>query len=237
MSPQPTLSQELLILSFRRDTRKRQSRSIDPSGSLSALFRASLIVELLELGRVGLVAQTQTRPELTTLGLRALSREPTGSSAADGLLAEIASGRRSGKALSWWLLDGNTMRAVTDELVERGLVVERSKSFGPFTRDYRFEPVDVELDSAVRDRFEAVYYGGQEPTNRECLMAAIIDDSNLWTYFGPLTGSAERNAFQSRMASMAARRRVPAGAPARIAGDEVAAVLRALAISHSGGGH
>jgi len=237
MSPQPTLSQELLILSFRRDTRKRQSRSIDPSGSLSALFRASLIVELLELGRVGLVAQTQTRPELTTLGLRALSREPTGSSAADGLLAEIASGRRSGKALSWWLLDGNTMRAVTDELVERGLVVERSKSFGPFTRDYRFEPVDVKLDNAIRDRFDAVYYGGQEPTDRECLMAAIIHDSNLWAYFGPLTGSSERNAFQSRMASMAARRRPPVDTIPSGAGDGVAAVLAALRVTHSGGGH
>ena len=232
-----TLTEELVVLSFRRDTRKRTSRSIDPSGSLMLMFRASLIIELIELGRVGLVAQQDTRPGLTTFGLRALSSESTGSAAADGLLAEIASGRRSGKALSWWLHDGDTMRAVTNELVERGLVVERMKSFGPFTRDYRFEPVDVELDNVVRDRFEAVYYGAQDPTDRECLMAAIIDDSNLWAYFAPLTGSAERIAFQSRMESLAARRRVPADAPARIAGDEVAAVLRALAISHSGGGH
>jgi len=232
-----TLTEELVILSFRRDTRKRQSRSADPSGSLMAMFRASLIIELVELGRVGLVARNATSPMLTAFGLRSLSTEPTGNGAADGLLAEIASGRRSDKALSWWLLDGNTMRAVTDELVERGLVGERSKSFGPFTRDYRFEPVDVELDNAIRDRFEAVYFGGQEPTDRECLMAAVIHDSNLWAYYGPLTGPAERNAFQSRMAALAARRRPPIDTPPSGAGDDVAAVLAALRAAHSGGGH
>jgi hypothetical protein len=237
MSPALTLTQELLILSFRRDTRKRQSRSIDPSGSLMLLFRASLIIELIELRRVGLVPQQETRPELTTFGLRALSGELTGSGAADALLAEIASGRRSEKALGWWLHDGNTMRAVTDELVGRGVVVERTKGFGPFTRDYRFEPVDVELDTTIRDRFEAVYYGGQEPTERECLMAAIIYDSNLWTYFGPLTGAAERTAFQSRMAALAARRRPPIDSLPETSGDDVAAVLSALRVSHSGGGH
>jgi len=121
-----TLTEELVVLSFRRDTRKRTSRSIDPSGSLMVMFRAALIIELIELGRVGLVAQQDTRPGLTTFGLRALSSESTGTAATDGLLAEIASGRRSGKALSWWLHDGNTMRAVTDELVGRGVVAERS---------------------------------------------------------------------------------------------------------------
>jgi len=232
-----TLTEELVVLSFRRDTRKRTSRSIDPSGSLMVMFRAALIIELIELGRVGLVAQQDTRPGLTTFGLRALSSESTGTAATDGLLAEIASGRRSGKALSWWLHDGNTMRAVTEELVGRGVVAERTKSFGPFTRDYRFEPVDVELDDVVRDRFEAVYYGGQEPTDRECLMAAIIHDSNLWTYFGPLTGSSERNAFQSRMSALAARRSSPIDAPNGGAGDYVAAVLAASRVANSGGGH
>ncbi|MET4582149.1 hypothetical protein ABIE21_001639 [Conyzicola nivalis] len=232
-----TLTEELVILSFRRDTRKRQSRSADPSGSLMAMFRASLIIELVELGRVGLVARKATSPVLTTFGLRALSSELTGDDAADGLLAEIASGRRSDKALSWWLLDGNTMRAVTDGLVERGLVVERTTSFGPFTRDYRFEPVDVELDNAIRDRFEAVYYRAKEPTDRECLMAAVIHDSNIWAYFGPLTGPAERNAFQSRIVNLAARRRPAADTQLGGSGDDVAGVLSALRAAHSGGGH
>ena len=88
----------------------------------------------------------------------------------------------SRKALSWWLHDGNTMRAVTDDLVQRGLVAERFTGFGPFTRGYRFEPVDVQLDNAIRDRFEAVYSGTEVPTDRECLVAAIIYDASVWTY-------------------------------------------------------
>lgn len=68
-------------------------------------------------------------------------------------------------------------------------------------------------------------------------MAAIVYGANLWTYYGPLKGSEARLAFRSRMESVAGRRRPPVDTLPGVGGNDVEAVLDALTVSHSGGGH
>jgi hypothetical protein len=235
MSPVTSLTEELAVLAYRPDTHKRQS-SPDPSDSLEVALAASLIIELIESGRIALERQQEKEAATNTYALRVLSAQTTGNPAQDALLDRVADPRHAGRALSWWIYDGDALRATVDQLVAKKLMVERYKQFGPIWYDYRFEPIAREWDTALRERFHEVFVGGQEPTDREVLMAAIIYYGNVWPYFGPRTGSAERHAFHLRMEELARRRRPPVAEVLTVPDDDVAAVLDALIIARSGSG-
>ena len=232
MSPDPTLVEELVVLSYRRDTRKRQFRARDLPGSLDTALQAAVIVDLIASGRVGLVRQQAEASILNTYALRIVTPGTTGIAVNDAVLAKIADDANRGKPLSWWLARGGTETATERDLIARGLVTEHVKKFGPFTRDYRFEPVDLQFDAAIRDRFEAVFFGGHEPTHRDLLIAAILSYGWIWHIFAPLTDNAARNRFQDRVESLAARQWPPA-----VGGDPIVSVLTALSFTHSGSGH
>lgn len=230
-SPAPTLPEELLVLSYRADTRKRQFRARDLPGALDNTLRAAVIIELVESGQLSLVRQQEQPGILNTFGLRAVSAVPTGSPAHDALLAEVSDPKNAGKALGWWLLRGATERATTNDLIARGLVSERYKSFGPFTRDYRFEAIDEQFDSAIRDRFERVFFADQEPQRRDLLIAALLSYGWVWHIYAPLTDKTARERFHGRVESLAAREWPPTAD-----GSPISAVLTALSFTHSGSG-
>ena len=236
MKKELSITEELVVLAYRSQSRKRQAAT-GSNGSFHAMLRASLIIELIEHGRVVLVRQQDERADTNTYGLRVVSRETTGHRAQDALIARIDDPDYAAKALSWWINDGDALRAAVDDLVENSVMVERRRSFGPFTYDYRLEPVDTNRDDALRDRFEAVYYNGHEPTDRECLAAAIIYYADMWPYYAPLGDSTARRAFHERIEGFARRRRAPVSVALGIPDDDVAAVLDTLIIARSGGGH
>jgi hypothetical protein len=63
--------------------------------------------------------------------------------------------------------------------------------------------VDLADDIEMRDHFDAVFYGGADATERDCLLAALLADGFPWEYYAPLRGHDAQMRFLSRVNSLA----------------------------------
>ena len=228
MSTALTLAEQLVLLAHRGDTHKLQARTGSGTGSLDRAMQTALIVELIELGRVGV---EQRRSGGDSFILRSLTAEPTGNLSLDALHRAIGDAKNTNKSLSGWLSPTIFAGTVVPDLCTRAIAVERYKTFGPFRRDYRLEPVDVALDAEIRATFDAVFYRDETATDRDLLFAALLADGFLWEYYAPLRNHDAQMAFLARVNTLADQRRTVSLTP--VSGDGVAQVLTALRLTNS----
>ena len=219
------------MLSFRPETRKRKARAGNGVGSISGAAQAALIVELIELGLVRVVPKPKAFTH-HTFSLRQKYPTPTGNGPLDAMLGEIGQPGRESRTLRDWVSTSSIGDTVIGDLVARGIVVESYATFGPLFRNYRVEPVDLALDTELREHFHAVFMDGADATERDCLLAAVLADGYLWEYYAPLRGHDAQMRFLSRVNTLAERRRPSRGSLKLGEGDDITLVLTALAHSN-----
>ena len=226
------LSEQLVLLSYRRDSRVRKAPAMNGAGSMDRAVQAALIIELIELGSVT-VQPSPGAIARHTFELRRASRAPTGSATSDALLADIGSSHHGPRSLSTWLYSSALVPRVLGGLVDRGIVSLTTERVGLLGSARRVQPVDLQLDTAVRDHFESVFFDDGEASERDSLLAALIVDGFLADYFAPLRDRAAQLRFLARAGQLADIRRPPARSRALGEGDAVTLVLTALGYTNA----
>jgi hypothetical protein len=222
-----TLAEELLLLCHRRDTRTRKAPALNSAGSIWYAVQAALIVELIELDAVA-VRPLQGPFADHRFALHQTSSKSTGYGPRDALLAEIGESAHRPKPLKSWLSPTTAASLVFTELLDRGVVVQSRERVGILRSVYRVEPVDLDLDSEIRDHFESVFFDDGVATDRDCLLAALIMDGFLADYYAPLRDRKAQLRFMARANELADLRRPPRSTLKLGEGDAITLVLTTL---------
>lgn len=191
------LAEELLLLLLDDETGKMSGTS---AMSVDTVLGGAVLVDLTLAGRIGVTAR---KPGAQPDRLDVLSGAGTGDPLLDEALARLAEKDGTAAANAVYHASRGVRKAVTERLVESGVLTEERRRVLGIFPSRTLPPADPEPERELRTRVDDVVAGRAPVDERTGALLALLSSSGLLLEAFPQPDKAAGKAFRHRVEQLA----------------------------------